>query len=71
MRLWLAAHHITPIDFHLSGGYTSIGFDIAWTPIFLSESFRPPSSLCVVVTQHRNECRFGAFALRDAKCFPT
>ena len=31
MRLWLAAHHITPVDFHLSGGYSSIGLDIAFS----------------------------------------
>ena len=30
MRLWLAAHHIRPVDFHLSGGYSSIGLDIAF-----------------------------------------
>ena len=31
MRLWLAAHKITPVDFHLSGGYSSIGLDIAFS----------------------------------------
>ena len=31
MRLWLAARSITPVDFHLSGGYSSIGLDIAFS----------------------------------------
>jgi hypothetical protein len=31
MRLWLAAHKITPVDFQLSGGYSSIGLDIAFS----------------------------------------
>ena len=30
MRMWLTAHKITPVDFHLSGGYSSIGLDIAF-----------------------------------------
>ena len=31
MRLWLAARSITPVDFHLTGGYSSIGLDIAFS----------------------------------------
>ena len=31
MRLWLAARSITPVDFHFSGGYSSIGLDIAFS----------------------------------------
>ena len=31
MRLWLEARKITPVDFHLSGGYSSIGLDIAFS----------------------------------------
>ena len=30
MRMWLNAHKITPVDFRLSGGYSSIGLDIAF-----------------------------------------
>ena len=31
MRIWLDAHKITPVDFRLSGGYSSIGLDIAFS----------------------------------------
>src|SRR5881398_901333 len=31
MRMWLTAHKITPVHFHLSGGYSSIGLDIAFS----------------------------------------
>ena len=31
MRIWLTAHKITPVDFRLSGGYSSIGLDIAFS----------------------------------------
>src|SRR2546423_14023498 len=31
MRLWLAARSITPGDFPLSGGYSSIGLDISFS----------------------------------------
>ena len=31
MRLWLDAHKITPVDFRLSGGCSSIGLDIAFS----------------------------------------
>ena len=31
MRMWLTAHKITPVDFRLSGGYSSIGLDIAFS----------------------------------------
>ena len=45
MRMWLTAHKITPVDFRLSGGYSSIGLDIAFSNFeeadFLSESSRP------------------------------
>jgi hypothetical protein len=31
MRIWLDAHKITPVNFRLWGGYTSIGLDIAFS----------------------------------------
>jgi hypothetical protein len=55
MRLWLAAHKITPVYFQRSGGYSSIGLDIAFSdsedadlferefsPTVVSELRRPP-----------------------------
>ena len=48
MRLWLTAHKITPVDFHLSGGYSRIGLDIAFSNSQDADLFEREFLLAVV-----------------------
>ena len=48
MRIWLTTHKITPIDFRLSGGYSSIGLDIAFRNFEEADLFEREFSPAIV-----------------------